>query len=249
MKLFRTVRRNLLISNNIKKYLLYAFGEILLIVVGILIAWKISNYNELRKNKIIQEKIYISLYEELHTNLGVLNTSIFQYKNNTTSLQNSLNYVGFSQESLTREAKDLIVQVKFKNTNLRSEALSSVNFTDKFQFLESDTLADLIAEYSSELKRFEEQELKIRFIVDNRLKPVLEEYISLTDLLPDDNDNFNQIRAFGQKSNYIELLNNKEYQNSVIDQLLQTQIQLNTAINLRNKTEKLAIKLKQELDG
>ena len=99
MKLFRTLRRNLIASNNLKKYVLYAVGEILLIVLGILIAWKINNINEIRKNKIIQEKIYVSLYEELHTNLDVLDTSIFQYKNNTTALQNSLNYVGYGQES------------------------------------------------------------------------------------------------------------------------------------------------------
>ncbi|WP_299781810.1 hypothetical protein [uncultured Formosa sp.] len=248
MKVFRNLRRKQLLSGKVKNHLLYALGEIFLIVLGILIAWKINDLNEVRKNKIVQEKIYVSLYEELHTNLNVLDTSIMQYNKNTITLQNTLKYVGLHGNDLTEGAKDTIIKINFKNTNLRKEALSSVNITDKFQFLENDTLADLIAEYPTELKLFEEQELKIRNIVDNRLKPVLEEYISLIDVLPEANHNFNQIRVYGQKSNYRGLLNNKEYQNSVIDQLLQTKNQLNIAMNLRKKTQILAIKLKQELE-
>lgn len=170
MRVFRNIRKKQLLSCKVKNHIVYAFGEIFLIVMGILIAWKINNFNEIRKNKIVQEKIYQGLYEELHTNLEVLDTSIMQYNSNTISLQNLLNYIGV--DSLSKEDKDLIIKVKFKNTNLRNEALSSVNLTDKFQFLENDTLADLIVSYPSELKLFEEQELKIRNIVDNRLKPI-----------------------------------------------------------------------------
>ena len=68
------------------------------------------------------------------------------------------------------------------------------------------------------------------------------------DLLPKENTKYNKIRTFGQQSNYIDLLNSREYQNSVIDELLQSQIQLTIAKKLRTKTETLAIKLKQELE-
>ncbi|QDO95705.1 hypothetical protein FNB79_10195 [Formosa sediminum] len=235
-----------MLSGKLRNHIVYAIGEILLIVLGILIAWKINDLNEIRKNKIVQEKIYQSLYEELHTNLSVLDSSIMQYNTSRVALQKTLNFIGV--DSLSKADKSVILQVKFKNSNLRNEALSSVNFTDKFQFLENDTLADLIAEYPSELKSFQEQELKIRNIVDNKLQPVLEQHLSLIDILPEVNTNYNQIREKGQKSNYKALLNNKEYQNSIIDQLLQTKILLNLSMNLRKKTQILAIKLKQELE-
>ncbi|MBP1841620.1 hypothetical protein [Formosa algae] len=246
MKVFRAIRKKQLLSGKTKNHIVYALGEILLIVIGILIAWKINDLNEIRKNKIVQEKIYQSLYEELHTNLEVLDSSLLQYNNSSASLQKTLNFVGL--DSLSKADKDVIILVNFKSANLRNEALSSVNFTDKFQFLENDTLAELIAEYPSELKSFQEQELKIKNIVNNRLKPVLEEHLSLIDILPEVNNNYNQIRTYGQKSNYSALLNCKEYQNSIIDQLLQTKIQLNITMNLRKKTQILSIKLKQELE-
>ena len=54
IKFFRKIRQRLLTENRLGKYLLYAIGEILLVVIGILIALSINNWNEERKN---EEKI------------------------------------------------------------------------------------------------------------------------------------------------------------------------------------------------
>ncbi len=168
MKVFRNIRRKLVVSGKFKSYLLYALGEILLIVIGILIAWKINNLNEIRKNRIVEIKIYESLYEELHTNLNALDSTIVRYNNNTLAIENSLRYVGY-QNNLPQEAKDLIVKIKYRNTNLRNEALNSINNTTKFEFLENESLKELIAMFPNEISVFNNQEIKIRNIVDNRL--------------------------------------------------------------------------------
>ncbi|UWX53772.1 DUF6090 family protein [Maribacter litopenaei] len=49
IKFFRKIRQQLLQENRFSKYLLYAIGEIVLVVIGILIALQISNWNENRK--------------------------------------------------------------------------------------------------------------------------------------------------------------------------------------------------------
>ena len=51
IKFFRKIRQKLLSENKFSKYLLYAIGEIILVVVGILIALQINNWNENRKLK------------------------------------------------------------------------------------------------------------------------------------------------------------------------------------------------------
>jgi len=249
MRLFGKIRRKMVLNGKFRNYLLYAFGEILLIVIGILIAWKINNLNEIRKNKIIEVKIYKSLYEELKTNLNVVDSAIVRYNNNVLSLQNSLQYVGIPPNNLTQEVKDLLVQIKFRNSNLRNEALSSINNTNKFEFMGNDSLKTKISQYPTEISIFKAQEIKIRNIVDNRLKPVIEKHISLIEMLPEKNKSYSKVKDFGQASNYSGLLNSREYQNTVVDQLLQTQIQLTIAKKLRKKTESLAIKLKRELEG
>ena len=51
IKFFRQLRYGLLTNNNTKKYLKYALGEIILVVIGILIALQINNWNENRKTE------------------------------------------------------------------------------------------------------------------------------------------------------------------------------------------------------
>ena len=58
IKLFRAVRQRLLSENKFSKYMIYATGEIVLVVVGILIALSINNQNENNKNRVL-EKDYL----------------------------------------------------------------------------------------------------------------------------------------------------------------------------------------------
>ena len=51
IKFFRSIRKALLAENKFSKYLLYAIGEIVLVVIGILIALQINNWNEGRKER------------------------------------------------------------------------------------------------------------------------------------------------------------------------------------------------------
>jgi len=60
IKFFRKIRQNLLMENKTGKYFKYAIGEIVLVVIGILIALSINNWNETRRE---QSKIKAGLIE------------------------------------------------------------------------------------------------------------------------------------------------------------------------------------------
>ncbi len=51
IKFFRKIRQKLITENKFSKYLLYAIGEIILVVIGILIALQFNNRNEQRKRR------------------------------------------------------------------------------------------------------------------------------------------------------------------------------------------------------
>ncbi len=51
IKFFRHIRKQLLTENKFSKYLLYAIGEIVLVVIGILIALSINNWNKRKVNR------------------------------------------------------------------------------------------------------------------------------------------------------------------------------------------------------
>lgn len=50
LKFFRRIRQKLVIEGNLRRYLIYAIGEILLVVIGILIALQVNNWNEERRD-------------------------------------------------------------------------------------------------------------------------------------------------------------------------------------------------------
>jgi len=65
IKFFRNIRRSNLIEGNTGKYLKYAIGEIVLVVVGILIALQINNWNHDRLDRITELKFYLNFKEQL----------------------------------------------------------------------------------------------------------------------------------------------------------------------------------------
>ena len=69
IKFFRKIRQKLLSENKFSKYLLYAIGEIILVVIGILIALQINNWNENKKTETEEIKILSNLKTDLENTL------------------------------------------------------------------------------------------------------------------------------------------------------------------------------------
>ena len=72
----RFFRFRKLVSLEASKYLRYAIGEIILVVIGILVALQVNNWNEHRKEKAEEKKILLSLHNEISNNIEILKTVI-----------------------------------------------------------------------------------------------------------------------------------------------------------------------------
>ena len=69
IKFFRKIRQNLVMENKTSKYFKYAIGEIVLVIIGILIALQINNWNEKRKVVTKTNNYLKALNIELETNI------------------------------------------------------------------------------------------------------------------------------------------------------------------------------------
>ena len=76
IKFFRKIRQKTLTENKFGKYLTYAIGEIMLVVIGILIALQISNWNENRKMRISELSILEEIQEALVQDTIVINSNV-----------------------------------------------------------------------------------------------------------------------------------------------------------------------------
>ena len=72
IKFFRKIRQNLLSEGKTGKYFKYAIGEIILVVIGILIALQINNWNENRKNKIAEADYYCRILDDFVLNEKII---------------------------------------------------------------------------------------------------------------------------------------------------------------------------------
>ena len=96
-------------EGRLKKYLIYSIGEILLVVIGILIALQINNWNENKKDRNTENKLLIELNENLKTNSGRLNSDIQNELRSIESIDFVVNHI------LKRRAYDDSLDVYFRN--------------------------------------------------------------------------------------------------------------------------------------
>jgi uncharacterized protein (UPF0216 family) len=125
IKFFRKIRQKLLSENKFSKYLIYAVGEIILVVIGILIALQINTWNENKKFNAIKDNNYIQLLEDLKTDkeyieglIKEFNSSILLYRtylktyktpkltlndvmNNQNQLDFTVNTIRFQNSTIT----------------------------------------------------------------------------------------------------------------------------------------------------
>ena len=78
---FRKIRHNLVEQNKTGKYLKYGIGEIVLVVIGILIALQINNWNEGRKSEALEKSVLTDLRNELNANISRLDSIINEREN------------------------------------------------------------------------------------------------------------------------------------------------------------------------
>ncbi len=79
-RFFRQLRQRLLTKNKFSKYLLYALGEILLVVIGILIALQVDNWNEERKEQREITQLLLDIEQDLLLNYELADQALDFYR-------------------------------------------------------------------------------------------------------------------------------------------------------------------------
>jgi uncharacterized membrane protein YgaE (UPF0421/DUF939 family) len=140
IKFFRHIRKSLLMENKTGKYFKYAIGEILLVMVGILLALQVNNWNENRKAENNKQKLMLALKKEFSINTKTLKERSLGLHKHNSQLNKVINFsagtLELSIDSLRYYASNLTYQIRFSMLNsVLEEAVSA----GKFEML-SDSL-------------------------------------------------------------------------------------------------------------
>lgn len=170
IKFFRKIRYDLLEKNKTGKYLKYAIGEIVLVVIGILIALQINNWNENRKSKNL-EIIYLeNIKTDLNLNLASLKSFIADRDRSVMSTDSVLEYFNEKREldviAFNRHSLNVMIWYPFEqHDNTYQELLNS----GKLSIITNKNIKDHVQNMQSKFK-------KVAFI-ESEMQQDFEEYL------------------------------------------------------------------------
>ena len=136
IKLFRNIRQNLLAEGKTSRYLKYAIGEIILVVIGILIALSINNWNENRKERLLERRYLYDLRADLQKDSLAINDMLKQSANQMRSKSLLFRYLDeYTKYTLNdyNPAKDSFYNYEYKSQQVADSI--QYHFFNQWQIL------------------------------------------------------------------------------------------------------------------
>ncbi len=151
IELLRRIRQNLFSQNRIGKYLLYAAGEIILVVIGILIAIQLNTWKTEADENTEVLKYMEGLHAELNQDFERMDSLYIFYTDKSSSIQLLLNYgndsIRLSNNELGRHFNSILEYKKFSNK--KSTYLSVINGGYINKIKDKDLTNEIIKYYES----------------------------------------------------------------------------------------------------
>ena len=175
--LFRRLRQKLIASGSVTKYLLYAIGEILLLVIGILIALQVNNWNEVRKEYEEERETVERLRAEFVNNLDELRIDIERVQR---SLDASRIFLEAEKSAFTMQIDSaefynaLSDAVNSPTWSPSSYSLSDLKNSGKITKLRNEELVSLLFEWDKFNENLLETTENYVFIVERLRSYVIE---------------------------------------------------------------------------
>ncbi len=160
IQFFRKIRQNLISEGKTGRYLKYAIGEIVLVMIGILLALQVNNWNENRKAKIREKELLVNLTVNLY-----IDKTRFTY--NLKEADEILNVYKQLYQIGTNGESDLIID----NPNyVRKIVMFDSNMNQDFSALSekitNDDIRNHLLLYDSELNKFETEFSEFRVVIE-----------------------------------------------------------------------------------
>ena len=248
IKFFRKIRQNMIKENNVSKYLLYAIGEIVLVVIGILIALQINNYSERSKERQTEVTLLSNLSSEVDLDIKQIENNTIQSDTRLKRLDSLLQLLKtpnkIDKMSFLRSSYDFIFDNYFKaNSGIFDEAVSS----GKMSFIQNEPLRQAVFNYYRVVKG-SYTDGTTRQITDEVITPLFVETLFLNQegfsVIATDVEGISNLEYL----NMTKLANNKDFWKMTLLKFGGNREQMIKWAVLKTSAEKLKMEIDQELD-
>jgi hypothetical protein len=184
IKFFRRIRQNLLFENRfgkpaspVGKYLTYAIGEIILVVIGILIALSINNWNEDRKQRKQETVILTQLKTEFNSNLNQLDQKINSKKEAIHSSIQLLKFIDFPKLR-KKDSIDYHIARTIPFTTF-DPIVNDLASSGDLRIIKNDSLKQKLSFWTSEIADVREEDESWKYYRDHIYEPFLIKHYQL----------------------------------------------------------------------
>tara|TARA_R110000765_G_scaffold4496_2_gene14118 strand:- start:5575 stop:6327 length:753 start_codon:yes stop_codon:yes gene_type:complete len=249
IKFFRKIRQKMLNENKFSKYLLYAIGEIVLVVIGILIALGISNWNDNRKNNAETNDFIGRLTEEIEINIDNVDLAIELQSKHIAASKSILDMFHKDKKNINPESFDSLMIIIYQSASVEinngtfSEGLN----TGKIGSIPSDKLRSAL--YSlisiiSDTRRLEQ-------INTNDLNGPFTQFLYPNYNYRKMDDKFSEYKGKIGETKFknfdnLTLLNNMEFENYMDNRFFNNSVQLEQYEKLKTELLRLNKLLQNE---
>lgn len=217
--LFRKIREALLSQNRFTKYLLYAIGEIVLVVLGILIALQVNNWNNKQKDTARLNHLIKKLKVQTSKNIENLSFSISSLEYSIKYSENHIGIIGSMIESESSAKLDTLIYVNSIDhyLNLDLNVITESRENDDLSLIKNDslrkTIYDLVSfnEIVVERERITNEDLNMLFV------PYLNKNYNFRNSLLALGLNMGESKL-NKRSNLI-LLNDQDFENLMVSRI------------------------------
>jgi hypothetical protein len=154
IKFFRKIRYDLMNQNKTTKYFKYAIGEIVLVVIGILIALSINNWNQQRLNVKKEYRFLLEIQENLNEDIKNINDILTFNKAKLEAIDAAFNFMSQMGENpkLGKDFSSLLpIITNYSLFSSTKVAFNNITSTGNIDILRSDELRKNISTYYSNL--------------------------------------------------------------------------------------------------
>jgi len=261
IKFFRHIRKSLLMENKTSKYFKYAIGEIVLVVIGILIALQINNWNQKRLERIEENTILTNLKDDFKNAI-----TEFKYLNMVRDDIISASTIIYNKQP--KEVKNYptkyLDSVFFKTMsaptyNNKAGSLNLLLTSGKINLIAKEDLKNKLIQWPGDVSDMVEDEIAHADLY-LQYGTILDKYISWNDVFKQKSFNtFGSrfkaitINSFNESerltSDYKSILEDKVFLNLLNRRVIYCQLTKNETISLIEKAQNLIAIIDKELSN
>ncbi len=220
IKFFRKIRQNLLTENKFSKYMIYAIGEIVLVMIGILLALQVNNWNTNRAQKQKEQILLTALNKEFKANKKQLDSVMFYGKSSMKSnayLLSRLPIKDVKKENLDSLSIHLWNHTNTWTFNPSNGVTNSIMNSSSINIISNNELRQLLVGWNDLLLDYQEEEIQARINYRTLLKPYEKKHFLYTDkgMLVDSRVDLNFLTSLefdnyvlDRENDLIQILNN-----------------------------------------